>query len=221
MGHDPWVDAVRAGRGDGGRLFAVLEELPLDGLQLAGNALLAHVAADGAAPVVARLVVLLHDRGWEGDAELAAALTPNSTTDELRSLPVDLEDLGDALDESGASEGFLDLETGQVWPGALFEVDAGPENADLDDATRWLLVRGLGPAESRRDMRDFALTVDRPALREQLLEMLEGRGGHRRFRDALSRHGEESTRWHRFQNDRLLGRARAWLADAGYRPAAG
>ena len=221
MGYDRWVDAVRAARGDASELLEVFRELPLDGLQLAGNALLPYVAADEAALVVSRLVVLLHDRGWEGDAELAAALAPERTAIELGSLPVDLEDLGDALDESEASEGFLDLETGQVWPGALFEVDAGPENADLDDETRWMLVRGLGPAESRRDMRDFALTVDRPALREQLLEMLEGRGGHRRFRDALSRHGEEFTRWHRLKNDRILGRARAWLADAGYRPAAG
>jgi hypothetical protein len=220
MGHDRWVDAVRAARGDAGRLFEVLGELPVDGLQLAGNALLAHVAADGAAPLASQLVVLLRDRGWDGDAELAAALTPNSA-DELRSLPVDLEDLGDALDESEASEGYLDLETGQVWPGALFDADAGPDDADLEDETRWLLVRGLGPAESRRDMRDFARTIDRPAVREQLLEMLEGRGGHRRFRDTLSRHGDEFTAWHRFKNDRLLGRARAWLADAGYRPVAG
>jgi hypothetical protein len=217
MGHDPWVDAVRAARGDASRLFVVLDELPLDGLQRAGNTLLPHVAADGAAPVVARLVIRLRDRGWEGDAELAAALAQDEAR-ELRALPVDLEDLGEALDESEASAGFVDLETGQVWPGALFEVDAGPEDADLDDASRWLLVRGSGPGASRRDMRDFAITVDRPALRERLLEAVKGRGGHRRFRDTLAGHGEEFTRWHRFRDDRLLGRARAWLADAGYRP---
>ena len=220
MGHDRWVDAVRAAR-DGDRLIEVLEELPRDGLQMAGNALLPHVDAEGAAAIVARLVVLLIDRGWEGDTELAAALEPDSTSRELRSLPVDLEDLGDALDESEGTEGFLDLETGQVWPGTLFDMDGGPEDADLEDQTRWMLVRGLGPSESRRDIRDFAVTIDRPALREQLLDALEGRGGHRRFRDTLSRHGEEFTRWHRFRSDRLLGRARAWLADAGYRPTAG
>ena len=220
MGHAPWVDAVRAGRSDASRLFEALEELPLDGLQLAGNALLVYVAEDGAAPLVSRLVVLLRDRGWEGDAELAAALTRDEAR-KLQALPVDLEDLGEVLDESEASEGFLDLATGQVWPGALFEVDAGPEDADLDDATRWMLVRGLGPSESRRDMRDFAFTVDRPALRERLLDALEGRGGHRRFRDTLAGHGEEFTRWHRFRDDRQLGRARAWLADAGYRPTGG
>ena len=52
------------------------------------------------------------------------------------------------MNESEASGGFSDVASGQVWPGVLFDVDAGPEDADLDDTARWLLVPGLGPSVS-------------------------------------------------------------------------
>ena len=200
-------------------MLAALAELPLDGLQLAGNALMPFHDVSDAGSIAARLVVLLGERGWEGDTELAAALEGQPC--ELHALASDLKDLGEALRQSNASEAFRDLVTGQVWPGAVIGGGMGPDGADLEDTTRWLLVSELGPGESRRDMRDFAHTIDRPGLRDRLLDALEGRGGHRRFLDTLRGHGDDFTRWHRFRDGRALGRARGWLADAGCQPAGG
>ena len=47
----------------------------------------------------------------------------------------------------------------------------------------------------------------------------EGGGAFRRFKDVLHRWPDLVDRWYGFSDDRRIGRARAWLADAGYRPA--
>lgn len=48
---------------------------------------------------------------------------------------------------------------------------------------------------------------------------IQGRGAFRRFRDVLGRWPDELERWFEFAAERKRGRARAWLADAGYRVA--
>jgi hypothetical protein len=47
----------------------------------------------------------------------------------------------------------------------------------------------------------------------------EGEGAFRRFKDVLARWPDELERWYAFPEERQRGRARAWLAAAGYRPA--
>ena len=71
----------------------------------------------------------------------------------------------------------------------------------LADQLEALLGSGVIP-----DLR--ALRVD--------LDELAGRGAFRRFKDVLARWPGELERWHAFSAERQRGRARAWLADAGY-----
>jgi uncharacterized protein UPF0158 len=69
-------------------------------------------------------------------------------------------------------------------------------------------------------MERFVDTIDDPDRRDRLEIALQGRGAFRRFKDVLARWPAELTRWHAFSDEHERGRARAWLADAGYRPAA-
>ena len=43
------------------------------------------------------------------------------------------------------------------------------------------------------------------------------RGAFRRFKDELARWSGELERWHALSEERQRGRARSWLAAAGYR----
>ena len=58
---------------------------------------------------------------------------------------------------------------------------------------------------------DDAGFADRLARRSQ-------RGAFRRLKDRLSERPELITRWNAFSGDRQRGRARSWLAAAGYSP---
>ena len=71
-------------------------------------------------------------------------------------------------------------------------------------STRWLI----------EDLEDAAFA-------DRLAHAISGRGAFRRFLDRLSGRPELMTRWHLFSNDRLRGRARAWLAAEGYTPVPG
>jgi hypothetical protein len=66
-------------------------------------------------------------------------------------------------------------------------------------------------------MGDFIATLEDPAIADRLSIAIDGKGAFRRFRDLLNRWPEVATRWYAFSDDRQIGRARAWLADAGYR----
>jgi len=59
-------------------------------------------------------------------------------------LAVDLDDIGEALDQSSAIVSYIDLANEMKWPGELFDIDQGPEDFDEDDSNRWLPVVGGG-----------------------------------------------------------------------------
>ena len=63
------------------------------------------------------------------------------------------------------------------------------------------------------------LTDPDPDLAERLRDALDSRGPFRRFKDVLARRPDQLQRWFAFSEERHRGRARAWLATAGYRPA--
>lgn len=65
-------------------------------------------------------------------------------------------------------------------------------------------------------MERFIGTVRDPGRADRLEIAITGRGAFRRFRDVLARWPKELERWEMFSTDRERGRARAWLADAGY-----
>jgi len=95
----------------------------------------------------------------------------------------------------------------------------GEEDYDTaDDEDRWLWVTCEGSGDGYRDMQAFIATVADPGHADRLEIAIQGRGAFRRFKDVLERWPEELDRWFAFSEERRRGRARAWLADAGYHP---
>lgn len=70
-----------------------------------------------------------------------------------------------------------------------------------------------------RDMERFIATVTDPEITDRLEIAITGKGAFRRFKDVLSRWPDELGRYVMFRDERQRGRARAWLAAEGYRPA--
>lgn len=199
---------------------------PRDALQLVGDALLV-VAAGGlseASVSAERGVAALRERDWEGDAELAAALAAaanDGPTPLLRPVPVNLEELGTVLEGDPVhGGGRLDLRTGEVWPHSLFDDFSGEEEEDDEDPddSRWLWVDPQGSRPGYRDMELFIGTVENPALADRLNIAIAGPGAFRRFKDAIADDPAAEDRWYTFSEDRLLGRARSWLAAQGCSP---
>ena len=146
MSRDVWLKRLRvAGAATRSVEDALTDDVPVDGLQHAGSALLRAEPSGVLVAVARRLIEALGDRGWTGDAELIAELEHyvDHTASGLIALPVALDGLGEALDQPAGSESFIDVANGGLWPAQLFDVDQGP--ADSDPASdRWLVVVGLG-----------------------------------------------------------------------------
>ncbi len=219
MSRDLWSKQLRIAGADT-RLVedALAGDVPVDGLQHAGTTLLRAEPSEILTAIAGRVIEALGERGWTGDAELIAELghQGDGTAGDLIALPVELDQLGEALDQSAGSESVIDLTDATLWPGELFDVGQGPDDFD-PDSDRWLPVAGLGSRPAYDTMRRFVATIDQPELASRLTDALGGSGAFGRFRTELSRHESEYTRWHRFGDDARLGRARAWLADRGYR----
>lgn len=199
-------------------------------LQLVGDGLIAALMerVDRAPELARNLVIALRQRGWEGDDELADqldALLGSGPTPMLRALPVDLEELAGILEgDPLTAGGRIDLRTGEVWPQVAIDYvqETGEEDEDAaEDSERWLLVDGEGSREGYRDMELFIASVEQPDRAERLANAITGRGAFRRFKDELARSPGELERWHALSEERQRGRARSWLAAAGYcaRPA--
>ncbi|MGH2881149.1 MAG: UPF0158 family protein [Solirubrobacteraceae bacterium] len=215
-------------RGDGPAVVDLLRGVGAydDSFQLAGDGLIAALMqrVDGAAELGGDLVVALRRRGWEGDDELADqldALLGSGPAPMLRALTVDLEELAGILEgDPLTAGGRIDVRTGEVWPRAAIEyaLETGEEDEDtVDDPKRWLPVHGEGSREGYRDMELFIASVEHPGRAERLAIAINGRGAFRRFKDELVRSPGELERWHALAEERQRGRARLWLAAAGYR----
>ena len=139
----------------------------------------------------------------------------------LRALPVDLEELAGILEGDPLTVGGrIDIRTGEVWPRAAIDyvLETGEEDEDsADDPEGWLAVHGEGSREGYRDMELFIASVEGAGQAERLASAIRGRGAFRRFKDELARSPGELERWHAFSEERQRGRARSWLAAAGYR----
>ena len=213
-------------RGDPGSLVGILrrQAWPESALQLIGDGLLRvrHAPTEGIGEAAHRCAAALWDRGWEGDADLAAGLEAalgSGPVPLLRALPVDLEELAGVLEGDRATGGGrIDLPAGDVWGQPA--VEYAQETADIDDdGQRWLRVECEGSRAGYRDMELFIAAVEDIDQVSQLDVAIGGRGAFRRFKDQLSRWPELLERWYAFSQDRQRGRARAWLAAKGYAPA--
>lgn len=218
MSRDLWLKQLRIAGVDTRAVEGVLsEDVPVDGLQHAGSAVLRVERSAVLVGIARRLIEALAERDWTGDAGLIAELEHygDHTASDLIQLPVELDDLGDALEQPAGSESYLDVADGAVWPAQLFDVDQGP--GDFDPAAdRWLVVAGLGSKPVYEVMQRFVVSIENRDIASRLTDALAGRSAFRRFQTELSRYEGEYTRWHRFRDDARLGQARAWLADHGY-----
>ena len=182
-----------------------------------------HAPAKGIDEAADRCVAALWDRGWEGDADLAAGLEAalgSGPVPLLRPLPVDLEELAGVLEGDPVNGGGrIDLRTGDVWPQSAIEYVEETGDDDGDDDERWLWVECEGSRDGYRDMELFIAALDDTDQVDRLGIAISGRGAFRRFKDQLSRWPELLERWYAFSEDRQRGRARAWLAGEGYAPA--
>jgi uncharacterized protein YciI len=204
-------------------------------LQHAGRALLADHASGtrGSETLIRNCIRELEQRSWEGDDQLALELRndlgePVSAGEygvpawPLETVPVNPADLADYLDgRRDQGQGAVDLREGTVWPPGISDYDPPPEmNEDSDDydEDRWLFY-SPDSGDAYHDMLDFTDHVQE-TLRGRLLEALDGRGAFRRFADIMHREPDDVlTRWRIFSQERAIGRARAWLASNGFRPA--
>jgi len=215
-------------RGDGAAVVeAVGVDVESEVPQLAGDGLVLAALAGvaGASELAAACAAALRERGWAGDEELAVELDAavgRRLPSGLKPLGVNLEELAEVI-ESGLGEGggLIDLDTGEVWPASAIEYaqDAEDDPPDLDAPGRWLDVPAEGSAEGYRDMELFIAGVADPDRTDRLRIAVDGKGAFRRFKDVVARWPDEEERWYRFSEERRRGRARQWLADAGYRPA--
>jgi hypothetical protein len=193
-------------------------------LQLIGDGLLSALAGqvEGAAELTADCVSALSQRGWPGDNELAEhlqALLGTGPTPMLRSLPIDLEELAGILEGDPIhGGGCVDLQTGEVWPRAAIDYAQEIGEEIDEDEERWLPVACEGSREGYRDMEAFIESLADPHQADRLWIAIQGRGAFRRFKDVLGRTTDELDRWFTFSGERQRGRARAWLADAGFNP---
>jgi hypothetical protein len=213
--------------GDAAAVVAALARVHDAGSQLAGDALLLALRYDapGAKQIAQRCSAQLRDRGWAGDEELAVQLDAARGAiplGQLAEIAIDLDALSDVLGGGLESTGGrIDLVTGEVWP--EFVMDEAwssdePEDED-EDEDRWLFVQPIGSRPAYRDMLAFIATRENYDLAARLAQAVNGRGAFRRFKDALIDWPEDRDDWFEFSDERRRGRARAWLADEGYRPA--
>lgn len=221
------AEAVKALRsavynGDGSVVGVVCGRLTGDVLQLAGDGLLDAVTQDveGAVELAAQCAAALRERCWDGDEDLADQLQAalgQGPAPLLRSLPVDLEELASLLEgDPLCGGGRIDLRSGQCWPQSM---ECDEDDGDEDDEDRWLHVAHEGSREGYRDMELFIATMEDPAITDRLEIAITGTGAFRRFKDLLSRWPQELQRYYQLSNERQRGRARAWLAAEGFRPA--
>jgi hypothetical protein len=196
-------------------------------LQLAGDGLLHAVAQGipGVQELAAQCAAALRDRLWWGDEELAEQLEAavgQGATPLVRALPIDLEELASFLEGDPLyGEARIDLKTGQVWPhGPDYDSDDDADDED-EDEDRWLYVENQGSHDGYRDMERFIAMVKDPEIADRLEIAITGKGAFRRFKDVLARWPDEFARYFLLCEERQRGRARAWLAGKGYRPAAG
>ena len=213
--------------GDGRRVVIALSKGLLgDLLQLAGDGLLVALAegAAGAPDLARRCAEQLRGRAWAGDDDLAdqldAALSDRPVP-MLRPLPVDLEELAGILEcDPAHGGGRIDLRTGEVWPQAAIDYarEEGEEDPDGEDPDRWLPVWCEGSQAAYGDMDNFIEGISDEDRADKLSIAISSRGAFRRFKDVLERWPGELEAWYAFSDERQRGRARAWLAAAGYAP---
>lgn len=136
----------------------------------------------------------------------------------MRTLRVNMVDVLDAITAGPATDGFLDLETGEVslLPADSFAWDGEDDRARYDDETKFAYIPKT--RDEYEWMRELAESIDEDDVRERLLGALRGRGAFRRFKDTLFRYPDITARWNALKQERALEIALEWLAEHEIEP---
>lgn len=138
----------------------------------------------------------------------------------LRPIPVDLEELADALEGDPLySGGVLDLDTGEVWPEGVMENMRYDLGVDWDERIEHPLhIDNLGSRAAYEDMSDFIDGVQDTRLAEKLAVSVRGHGAFARFKDVLGEADLDRLQaYFGMARERKIARAASWLAENGYR----
>lgn len=121
---------------------------------------------------------------------------------------IDLEQLGDALDDHGSFECYFDPSTGETVP----DFDAAEVGEDaVIDVEGMVYVAPMPSRDAYAEMSRFAESVGDRAMQRRLLRALEGKGAFRRFRDEVWSDPDLSQLWRRFEQHGQQRRALQWL----------
>lgn len=136
----------------------------------------------------------------------------------LRPVPVDLEELADALEgDPMMCGGILDVDTGTVWPQFMLDsMDLDEREALYDGIENLLGIDNHGSHAAFQDMCDFAETLSDEHLTWRLANALREPGAFRRFKDILGERPKLLETFFAFADARKIERATAWLAEEGY-----
>lgn len=142
---------------------------------------------------------------------------------------VPLKNIVDALDEQFEDwRAFLDVETGQVEIVSVEVLSAVEDSSGEEDEgdPEWELAERIITTDRYKSlptkfdidewrmMQEFADSVPRDRLREELLDVIQGSGAFRRFKNALQRHEIEES-WYAFRAERFAEIAIEWCKENG------
>lgn len=88
----------------------------------------------------------------------------------------------------------------------------------LDEAGRYVRIPERDSPEAHNVMFEFIETVKDPFLKEELTNVLNGKGAFRRFKDVLINYPRERKRWHGFNAKAMKKIIIEWLRSLGIEP---
>jgi hypothetical protein len=132
---------------------------------------------------------------------------------ELRQLPIDIDELAEAMDVGTRDtiDFFLDTQTGEL----VVTGDGCDEEIDVEDDDRYEPVPARDTAENYDLMREFIATLDDRRFAERLSHAITGSGAFGRFKRELANRPEAEADWYKFRSDALRRDAIEWLSSIG------
>jgi hypothetical protein len=135
---------------------------------------------------------------------------------ELRQLPIDVEEVAEAMDMSmrDTIEFYLDTQTGET----VVTGDGVDEEIDVDDDDRYAYIPPRETRDSYETMREFIATLDDRRLADRLSDAITGSGAFGRFKRELAHHPDTQAGWYQFRNEAIRRDAIDWLESIGLQP---
>jgi hypothetical protein len=116
-------------------------------------------------------------------------------------------------DNTGMTEYYLDLETGEVFDTITDAMEVLGINEEDLESERYLYINPLSSHEAHGFMVEFIETISEEELKRRLSIAVQGRGAFRMFRATLLEYPEERERWFRFHQEKMENYADEWLKD--------